>query len=207
MKNGKNKKLAVGGIILAVLGLAGFVIPFIYNLYSESYVPQVVFADVPTFEDQFIDTTSEFPISDDRPTATPDYNLSDIEDRLIIAKGNINMPVFLGADEKTLNKGGWLFPVTSRPDLGGNSVIFGHRFKYLPPISNTLYNLDKVEVGDEMILIWQGREYKYKVFDVKIIEPTDLSVIQPSSDSRLTVITCTPLWTTKQRLVITGSLM
>ena len=117
------------------------------------------------------------------------------------------MPIFLGSSEKTLNKGGWLYPTTSRPEKGGNSVIFGHRYMYRPPKSNTFWNLDKVAVGDEMILYWQGKEYKYKVFETKIIEPTNLSVIQPTKNSILTVITCTPLFTTKQRLVVTGSLI
>ena len=200
------------GLVLVVVGVAGFGLPFVYEFFEQNNFfedePLSAMVEVPTFQDQFIETSNEFPISDNKPAKpTPDYNLSGIRDRLIISKGNINMPVFLGDNEKVLNKGGWLFPTTSRPELGGNSVIFGHRYKYLPPASNTLYNLDKVEVGDEMILIWQGREYKYKVFEKKVIEPTNLSVIQPTSDARLTVITCTPLWTTKQRLVITGSLV
>jgi sortase A len=130
-----------------------------------------------------------------------------VKDHLVISGVNIDMPVFLGTSEKILNKGGWLFPNTSRPELGGNTVIFGHRYMYRPPKSNTFWSLDKVNIGDEMTLLWKGREYRYKVFDIKIVEPTDLSVMNRSSDSILTVITCTPIFTTKQRLVVVGSLI
>lgn len=201
------------GLTLLALGSIGLFLPAISGfLISDLPLQDVAMAQMPTFEDQFIapdEDISAMPIPTPPPAggSTSDYDRFDVKDRLIISKAKINMPVFLGASEKVLNKGGWLFPTTSRPELGGNSVIFGHRYKYLPPISNTMYNLDKVEIGDELILVWQGKEYKYKVFETKIVEPADLSVIQPTSDNRLTIITCTPLFTTKQRLVVVGSLV
>lgn len=207
---GNRKKYLIFGSAFIILGFAGLFMPAGYELFSEDTLPlqETAMAQMPTFQDQFVDPAATFPIAADRsPKPAPDYDLTDVKDRLIIAKGKINMPVFLGDTEKVLNKGGWLFPTTSRPDLGGNSVIFGHRYKFLPPISNTLYNLDKVEIGDELVLVWQGKEYKYKVFEKKIVEPTDLSVIQPTQEARLTVITCTPIFTTKQRLVVTGALV
>ena len=209
MKLRNNKTFIILGVVLIGLGVFGMLFPAIYGLLVNDVLPlQDAMAEVPTFEDQFINSENEFPAAGDKTLEpTPDYELLEIDNRLIIPRAKINMPVFLGNNEKILNKGGWLFPTNSRPELEGNSVIFGHRYKYLPPISNTLYNLDKVNIGDEMIFTWQGKEYRYKVFEKKIIESTDLSVIQPTKDSRLTVITCTPLFTTKQRLVIVGSLM
>lgn len=213
-----DKTYIILGLTLLVLGSIGLFLPAISGFFiSDLPLQEVAMAQMPTFEDQFIASDEDAtvtPVPTPPPSApsgggglTSDYDRFDVKDRLIISKAKINMPVFLGASEKVLNKGGWLFPTTSRPELGGNSVVFGHRYKYLPPISNTMYNLDKVEIGDELILVWHGKEYKYKVFETKIVEPADLSVIQPTSDNRLTIITCTPLYTTKQRLVVVGSLI
>ena len=194
------------GLIFLFLGFLGLGLPFIYEFLLSEKMPvqelsPAAQVQLPTFEDSFVSPGEDFSVTPVPPTPIT------MKDRLVIASVNINMPVFLGDTEKTLNKGGWLFPATSRPEQGGNSVIFGHRYMYRPPKSNTFWNLDKVEIGDEMVLTWQGKEYKYRVFEKKVIEPTNLSVIQPTSDGRLTVITCTPLWTTKQRLVIVGSLI
>lgn len=202
-------KYVILGFVFIVLGAAGLALPYVYEMFVKPEAIKVIdpiFVQLPTFQEQFIapgDDLSDTPI----PTPTQSSATKIATDRLVIAGVNINMPVFLGQTEKTLNKGGWLFPTTSRPELGGNSVIFGHRYMYRPPKSNTFWNLDKVKIGDEIFLTWQGKEYKYKVFETKIIEPTDLSVIQPTADSRLTVITCTPLFSTKQRLVVVGSLV
>lgn len=215
---GKRKKYVIYGFVFIVLGMGGFIAPFLYESFlpEENILPvqEAIAVQPPTFEEQFIaqdEDLSITPVPTIAPSAAPEATKAPtptpIRDRLVIAKGNINMPVFLGDTEKTLNKGGWLFPSTSRPEIGGNSVIFGHRYMYRPPKSNTFWNLDKVAIGDEMVLYWKGKEYTYKVFETKVIEPTDLSVIQPTSDSRLTVITCTPLFSTKQRLVVTGALI
>ena len=204
----KRNNFIFGGLILVLGGFVGLGFPFIYGIFISDDVmvepSPAIQVQLPTFEDLFIGSNEDIsstpvPTSSSAPTA--------IKDHLVIADVNINMPVFLGDTEKVLNKGGWLFPTTSRPDKGGNSVIFGHRYMYRPPKSNTFWDLDKVNVGDEMILYWKGKTYTYKVFETKIIEPTNLSVIQPSKDSILTVITCTPLFSTKQRLVVTGVLV
>lgn len=190
------------GATLVLISVVGLFFPILFSsFFSDDSDAEKAASNLPTFEDQFVAQ------GEDITASSSGVELLNVKDRLVISSAKINMPVFFGDNEKILNKGGWLYNLTSRPELGGNSVIFGHRFKYLPPVSNTLYNLDKVEIGDEMVLTWQGKEYKYKVFDKKIIEPTDISVIYPSSDSILTVITCTPLFSTKQRLVVVGSLV
>ena len=202
------------GLIFVVIGAAGFGMPFIYDFFLAGYLPvqepspAVQEAQLPTFEDPFIapgEDISATPVPTPQPVVSTKPAV--VADHLVIANVNINMPVFLGDTEKILNKGGWMFPNTSRPELGANTVVFGHRYMYRPPKSNTFWNLDKVKVGDVMVLYWKGKVYKYKVFETKIVEPTDLSVIRRTPDARLTVITCTPLFTTKQRLVVIGKLL
>jgi sortase A len=138
---------------------------------------------------------------------TPDPNLPHIRNRLLISKAKVDMPLFAGSDVRVLSKGGWIFPNTSTPDQGGNTVIFGHRVRYLPPVSNTFYSLDAVNVGDTFVLTWNGVAYQYRVITTKVIEPTDLSVLAQDHRSLVTIITCTPLFSTSQRLVVVGELI
>lgn len=111
-----------------------------------------------------------------------------------------------GITSEAMERGFWHFPTSSLPGKKGNVVIIGHRFKYIPPATNTFFNLDKVSIGDQ-IKVSVGEEiYTYVVTDTKVAEPNDVSVIQQTDDYRLTLITCTPLWTSKERLVITAKL-
>ena len=124
--------------------------------------------------------------------------------RLRIDTIGVNMPLIESRDVTALNKGGWIFPNTSTPDKGGNTVIFGHRFRYLPPISNTFYALDKINIGDTFDVRWNDEQITYKVTEIKTIEPTDWSVVEQTENPRITLITCAPLFSTRYRLVVVG---
>ena len=201
----KKQNLFIGaGLTLLAIGLIGASFSFTFNIFSldDQQAVSGIESRLPTFANASISADQEgYPESKSGAQSTLH------RDRLVISGANIDMPVFLGSTEKTLRKGGWLFSETSRPEKGGNSVIFGHRYMYRPPKQNTFWNLDKVKAGDLMVLYWQGKEYRYRVSETKVVEPTDLSVIQPTDDSILTVITCTPLFSTKQRLVVIGELI
>lgn len=114
------------------------------------------------------------------------------------------MALVQGGEATSLWKGGWLFPGTSVPGQPGNTVVFGHRFRYLPPISNTFFNLDKLEPGDRFAVRWQGSDYEYIVRNVRTVEPTDFSVVASSIDERITLVTCAPAFSTTYRLVVTA---
>ena len=63
-------------------------------------------------------------------------------DRLLIPKIGVNAPIVESSNANYgLSKGSWLVPNTSTPDKGGNTVITGHRFKYLPPNNLTFFLL------------------------------------------------------------------
>lgn len=200
--------IKIGGLFL-VIGATGLSLPFISFGLSDDYAILQTIAEEKnsqSFDDQFISENqgaTVLPI----PTIRPDPNLIHIPDRLLIPQIGISMPIFESDSANTLLKGGWIFPGTSAPDRGGNTVIFGHRFRYLPPISNTFYSLDKLNIGDTFTAVWKGKIYTYKVKEKKVIEPTDFSVLDQSKESEITLITCAPLFSTKQRLVVIASLV
>lgn len=130
------------------------------------------------------------------------------ENRMIIPSIGIDMQIFDGPTQKTLDRGGiWHIPNTSNPALGGNTVLSGHRWQYLPPSNSTLYLLDKVQDGEPVIVYWQGKEYDYRISGREIVDPNRVEILNNTSTPRLTIFTCTPLYSTKQRLVLYGELI
>lgn len=102
---------------------------------------------------------------------------------------------------KILDKGIWRWPLGSTPDKGGNTVLVGHRFTYTNP-KGIFYYMDKVKVGDEIGITWKNKPYTYRVTSVREVPPTETSVTDQTTDDRLTMYTCTPLWNPKNRLVV-----
>ena len=135
-----------------------------------------------------------------------DYSVS--PNRLIIGKIGVNAPIVESKNsDYGLSKGSWLVPDTSTPDKGGNTVITGHRFKYLPPNNLTFYLLDKLEKDDIISVIWQEKNYYYQVMKTKIVAADDLSILKPTASSTLTLYTCDPIYSTKNRLVVIAELL
>lgn len=126
---------------------------------------------------------------------------------LIIPKIGVHIPITEGEDESALDKGAWRMPETSTPDQGSNTVLAGHRWKYRPPSERTFYLLDKLQIGDVFQIFWEGEEYRYRVFSIEIVEPTALEVLDPTPNPVVTILTCTPLFSTKQRLIVRGELI
>jgi LPXTG-site transpeptidase (sortase) family protein len=140
--------------------------------------------------------TSYLPVAGPREPTKPEGN------RLVIPKIGVDMPIVEGPTETALWRGVWRIPGTSTPDKGGNTVLSGHRFQYRPPNTSTLYLLDRLENGDAIIVYWNDEEYDYIVRDRRVVEPDAVEILAPTETAQLIVFTCTPLFTTKQRLVL-----
>lgn len=124
------------------------------------------------------------------------------DNRLVIPALDLDVPIVEGQTEAALNKGGvWLRPNGSTPDKGGNTVMAGHRFSYTAP-RGPFYFLDKVKPGDQIVVYWHGKAYIYEAESRAEVPPTDGAVEAATPDSRLTLYTCTPLWSLKDRLVV-----
>ncbi len=128
------------------------------------------------------------------------------DNRLVIPKIGVDYEIVEGPDEKSLNRGIWRIPQTSTPDQGGNTVLTGHRFRYLSG-PKTLYLLDQMKIGDIIIVYWRGKEYDYRVAERRIVNPDAVEILDNTPSPKLTVFTCTPLFSTKQRLVLFAELI
>jgi len=122
------------------------------------------------------------------------------DDRLVIPKLALNEHIYTGTASYLVNKGVWARPKTSTPPQGSNTVLVGHRFTYHGRA--TFYSLDKLARGDNIVIYWQHKEYDYQVEEIKVVPATALEIEAPTKDAQLTLYTCTPIWSGKDRLVI-----
>lgn len=97
-------------------------------------------------------------------------------------------------------------PGTALPGQEGNCVIGGHR-NYIP--MHPFRHLDMMKTGDAIILEDQDNRYTYEIFDVLVVKPSDVWVIDPveGESSTVTLLTCTPVVTMTDRLVVRGRLI
>lgn len=129
-------------------------------------------------------------------------------DRLVITKIGVNAPIVEAANaDYGLSLGAWRVPESSTPDKGGNTVLTGHRFKYLPPSNLTFFLLDKMENGDIISVVYKEKEYYYRVKETKIVDKTETSILDKSEKPILTLFTCHPIYSTEKRFVVVGELV
>jgi sortase A len=122
------------------------------------------------------------------------------QNTLVIPNLKLQETIHEGRESWTLNKGVWHTPRSSRPDVGGNMILTGHRFTYGGPA--VFYHLDKLKKGDDIVIYWQKKKFEYRVASILVVPPSATQVLGQTSDSRLTIYTCTPLVTAKNRLII-----
>jgi sortase A len=120
--------------------------------------------------------------------------------RLKIAKIKVDVPVVEGVSSANLRVGVGRIPGTSNIGEVGNTAIAGHRSYTFGRFFN---RLNEVETGDEIIIETKDGEYVYTVYEKKIVEPSDVSVLKRSKTEKvLTLITCEPIYVASHRLII-----
>lgn len=134
------------------------------------------------------------------------FNMEKLNTTLYIPSANIKGDIVDQENVYGMERGFWHFPLSGTPGKRGNTVIIAHRFLHLPPRTDTFFNLDKVKVGDKIIVEQDEATYRYTVVESKVVEKTDRTILNNYNDYRITLVTCTPLWTSDQRLVVVGKL-
>jgi len=190
-----NNVLFVGTLLLGMYIVAGPFAPDVFFALHPLQKSIKEFLGIEQVQNVVIDRTKEGPAE-----PIPEQNT------LVISKIDVNGLVYDGAGVGTLEKGIWHRPKSSTPDKGSNTVLVAHRFLYTSG-PNTFYHLDKVKVNDEFILYWNQKKYSYKVFETKVVPPTAFYIEAPTSDSIVTLWTCTPVFTATNRLVVRAKLI
>jgi sortase A len=122
--------------------------------------------------------------------------------RVEIPKINLEAMVVEGTTRKQLKLGIGRIKTSAQPGEMGNSVITAHRDTFFRKI----YELTK---GDEILIRRNGEVFRYRVTGKRIVDPSDVSVIRPTKDAQLTLITCYPTYfigPAPERLVVFSKL-
>jgi LPXTG-site transpeptidase (sortase) family protein len=105
------------------------------------------------------------------------------------------------------------YPGTALPGEKGNIFISGHSATYLWPLQvrkNAHFSeLMHIKKGDKIILTVREEKFEYEVIGIRVVNPEDLSVINPpEQDGRyLSLLTCVPPGLTTKRLVVLAKLL
>lgn len=177
-------------IVTSLYVLIAPVLPAIHIQFTHTPVPAVQAASLPL--SQVVTLAADAP-------AIPGANW------LGMSSIGVDGAIHEGQNEDTLLQGIWHRPASSTPDKGSNTVLAAHRFLYLSG-GNTFYHLDQVKLGDGLDVRWNGRLYSYVVYRAETVSSRSVEIEAPTPDAIITLYTCTPLWTSENRLVVQARL-
>ncbi len=147
---------------------------------------------------------------------SPDSVTPSDQNEVLIPKINVQIPLDFSAKttnekefEAALDKGVAHYPTTALPGQKGNASFFGHS-------SNNIFNpgkykfafvmLNELVPGDTFYINYNGVTYAYQVYDKRIVEATEISILNPVPNKEATamLVTCDPPGTSLRRLAVWG---
>ncbi len=102
-----------------------------------------------------------------------------------------------------LRTGAGHMPQTALPGQPGNAVISGHRTTYGAPF----HDLDILEPGDRIEVETALGVHVYTVRESFVVKPSDVWVTEPKPGAWLTLTTCHPKFSARERLIISAELI
>jgi len=120
-----------------------------------------------------------------------------------IARLDLKVPVYDGTDEINLNRGAGRIKGTAWIDSPGNLGIAGHRDGFFRVLKD-------IEVGDNIEMLTHQGNTEFVVSSITIVDPTDVSVLAPTDDSSITLVTCYPFYFVghaPKRYIVKGELV
>ena len=131
------------------------------------------------------------------------YQVGDVIGILNIPKIDLEVAIKRGITNEILKDSVGHFENTAMPEEYGNFSVAGHRAY----TSNKFFsNLDEVEIGDELIVLFENETIKYLVNSIEIVTPDKVEVVDSTDNSKkeITLVTCTPKYVGSHRLIVKG---
>ena len=122
---------------------------------------------------------------------------------LSIDKLELKVPVYNGTDEISLNRGAGRIKGTARVDSVGNLGIAAHRDGFFRVLKD-------IELGDSIDMLTHQGKTKFVVSSITIVDPSDISVLAPTDDPTITLVTCYPFYFVghaPKRYIVKGELL
>lgn len=123
--------------------------------------------------------------------------------KLVIPGVSIDLPVLAGLSNSNLLTGAATFQENQQMGQG-NYVLMSHN---LVGANALLNNMDQLKNGDVMYLTDFNQVYQYKVTRNEVIEETEISVLDETTNKELTLIRCEGDIGTIYRRVVQGELI
>lgn len=155
----------------------------------------------------------------DKSSVDLDIEITPYENRVIIPKIWKNIPLLDIQNQeiswakelenifmKELENGVIRYPGSTKPWKDWNTFVFWHssNFPWIKWDYNDVFALlDNVVYGDEVIMYYNQKKYTYKIKEKKVITPWDVEILKREENKdELTLMTCRPIWTTLNRLIV-----
>jgi LPXTG-site transpeptidase (sortase) family protein len=120
--------------------------------------------------------------------AEPPPEPGELVGRVTIPRLGVSAIVLEGVDNKTLRRGAGHIPATALPEQDeGNVGIAAHRDSFFR-------GLKDIREDDTIELTTLDGTFRYKVEWTKIVKPADVSVLEPTGEPALTLVTCYPFY-------------
>jgi sortase A len=127
---------------------------------------------------------NELPVAPiDPPTTAPGGLIGRIE----IPRLSLSTVVVEGIEKRALRRAVGHIPGTALPGQSGNVGIAGHRDTFFR-------SLKDIQVHDMIVVSTRWGEYRYRVVSSRVVGPTEVEVLDPTSDEVLTLVTCHPFY-------------
>jgi sortase A len=123
--------------------------------------------------------------------------------RVIIPKIGVDVVLVQGTGRGDLREGPGHWPETPLPGLGGNFVVSGHRTTYGGPF----LKLDKLAAGDEIDVLLPYVAATYRVTRTVVVRPDQTDVVTQRGVEELSLATCHPVYSARQRLVVKAEMV
>jgi len=132
-----------------------------------------------------VDEHKEIVVTQDKEIIYPSYGYK--YGTLSCINIGVKVDVAFGDSTEILNDAAGTASWSSLPTEGKNIIISGHNSK------DMFENLEKIELGDEVVLDTDYAKCVYKVYDTKVVKDTDVDEVKLSQDNETLVLyTCYP---------------
>ena len=122
--------------------------------------------------------------------------------QLKIPSIGIDYTVIEGTGTGDLQKGPGHYPTTGIPGQGRTIGIAGHRTTYGAPFNQ----IDGIDPGDEITIEMPYADFTYTVTGFKIVDPTEVQIVDDVGRERLVLTACHPLYSAAQRYAVFADL-
>ena len=192
MKNSSFTKLLIGIILISLGG--GIIVSSILVNIKQHISQEKLIAE---FQESVVQAESAEVAEE--PTKDNPAIAGDVLYNLRIPAIESENPVREGVSKGVLADSLGHEPDTAYIGEQGNCVIAGHRNYTFGKYFN---RLNEVKVGDLIYVDTRTGTKEYSVTEIKVVEPTEVSVLDDTGVEQLTLYTCTPIYVATHRLVI-----